>query len=298
VLNPEISLNDRLTDRIARNSALGKVARVWQPAILRLRDAAGAPGKYFLNGTFLGHSLHPLLTDIPIGAWTVTALLDGIEVFDGPDVAFASDAALALGLAGAVGAIATGYADWADTSDDPRTLGMAHAALNGAAFTGYVTSLLLRANQKRGAGIAVAMASYGLMTFAAFLGGELMAGYQLGTKHTAEPKMPPEKYVKVASLDDIADGAMHAVEVDGIPIVLLRQGNEVFAISGACTHRGAPLREGTLEGDACVRCPWHGSVFSFRDGTAVEGPATFPQATFETRVVKGSVELRKARVSG
>jgi nitrite reductase/ring-hydroxylating ferredoxin subunit/uncharacterized membrane protein len=291
-LNPEISLNDRLTDRIARNPSLDKIARVWQPVILRVRDAAGAPGKYFLNGTFLGHSLHPLLTDIPIGAWTVTALLDAIEVFEGPDVAFASDAALALGLAGAVGAIATGYAEWADTADDPRTLGMAHAALNGAAFTGYVTSLLLRANDKRGAGIAVAMASFGLTAFAAFLGGELMAGYQLGTKHTAEPKPPPEKFVKVAALDEIPDGAMHPTAVDGIPIVLFRRGDEVFAISGACTHRGAPLREGTVEGDACVRCPWHGSVFSFKDGSAVEGPATFPQATFETRIVKGNVELR------
>jgi nitrite reductase/ring-hydroxylating ferredoxin subunit/uncharacterized membrane protein len=292
VLNPEISLNDRLTDRIARNRSLDRIARVWQPAILRLRDAAGARGKYFLNGTFLGHSLHPMLTDIPIGAWTVTALLDAIEVFDGPDVAFASDTALALGLAGAVGAIATGYAEWADTSDDPRTLGMAHAALNGAAFTGYVASLLLRANDKRGSAIAVSMASYGLVAFAAFLGGELMAGYQLGTKHTAEPKPPPEKYVKVASLDEIADGAMHAVEVDGVPILLLRQSDEVFAISGACSHRGAPLREGTLENDDCVRCPWHGSVFSFKDGTAVEGPATFPQASFQTRIVKGAVELR------
>jgi nitrite reductase/ring-hydroxylating ferredoxin subunit/uncharacterized membrane protein len=290
-----MSLNDRLTDRIAKNAAVGALAQRWQPAVLRLRDALGPPAKYVLNGTFLGHPLHPIMTDIPIGAWTVTALLDTIEVFGGPDVTFASNAALGLGLVGGVGAIATGYADWADTADDPRTIGMAHAIVNGAAFSGYLTSLALRAAGKRGTGIAVGMASFGLLTFAAFLGGELMAGYQLGAKHTAEPKAPPDKFVRVASLDEIDDGAMLAVESNGIPIILLRRGNQVLAISGACTHRGAPLREGTLDGDLCVRCPWHGSVFSFEDGSVKEGPATFPQARFETRIVKGSVELRSFR---
>ncbi len=297
MLNPELSLNDRLTDRIAKNASLGALAQRWQPIILRLRERAGAPAKYLLNGTFLGHPLHPLMTDIPIGAWTVTALLDTIEVFGGPDVAFASDAALGLGLAGGLAAIATGYADWADTADDPRTLGMAHALLNGAAFSGYLTSLALRAAGKRGTGIAVAMTGFGLMTFAAFLGGELMAGYQLGTKHTAEPKSPPEKFVRVASLEEIDDGAMLAVETDGMPIILLRRGKQVLAISGACTHRGAPLREGTLDGDLCVRCPWHGSVFSFEDGRVKEGPATFPQARFETRIVNGAIEVRSFRAS-
>jgi nitrite reductase/ring-hydroxylating ferredoxin subunit/uncharacterized membrane protein len=295
VLNPEISLNDRLPDRIVRNALLAEIASRWQPVILGLRNAAGPAVTNVLSGTILGHSLHPALTDIPIGAWTVTALLDTIDVCGGPDVAFASDASLGLGLAGGLAAIVTGYADWADTSDDPRTLGMLHAALNGAAFSGYVASLVLRANGKRGTGIAVAMSSYALMTFAAFLGGELMAGYQLGVKHTAEPKPPPEKYTRVASMDEIADGTMHVSSAGDVPILLLRRGDEVFAMSGACSHRGAPLADGELVNADCVRCPWHGSVFSFADGGVVQGPATFPQATFETRVVKGYIEVRAAK---
>jgi len=291
MLNPEKSLNDRLTDRLARNSILAKLGETWQPVMLGLRDAGGPPVKYVLNGTFLGHALHPVLTDIPIGAWSVTAVLDAVELA-GSDVALASDATLGLGLLGSVAAVATGYADWADTKDEPRTLGMGHALANGIAVAGYVVSLLLRRADRRGAGIAVAYLSYALATFAAYLGGELMANYQLGTKHTAEPLDPPDGFTRVATLDAIEDGGMSAAGVNGIALLLFRRGQTVFAISGACTHRGGPLREGTLEGDACVRCPWHGSVFSLEDGTVIEGPASFPQARFETRVVDGSVEVR------
>jgi len=294
VLNPEISLNDRLPDRIVRNSELAEFASRWQPVILRLRNSAPPALRNLLSGTALGHSLHPVLTDIPIGAWTVTALLDVLGALGAPDVALASDAALGLGLAGGLGAIVTGYADWADTSDDPRTLGMLHAAMNSAAFSGYAASLLLRVSGQRRLGVAVAMASYGVMAFSAFLGGELMGSYQLGVKHTAVPKPPPERFVRVASLDEVADGTMHSCDIDGIPVLVLRLGEDVLAMSGACSHRGAPLGEGKVEGAAgdCVRCPWHGSLFSFRDGSVVEGPATFPQGKLETRIVAGQISVR------
>jgi nitrite reductase/ring-hydroxylating ferredoxin subunit len=292
VLNPEISLNDRLSDRVARNSILAKAGAAWQPVILRLRDAGGPGLKYILNGTFLGHPIHPVATDIPIGAWTVTALLDAISLLGGPEVTFASDAALGLGLLGGVAAIATGYADWADTTDDPRTLGFTHAALNGLAFSGFVASLLLRRTGHRGAGVRLAFASYGVTLAAAYLGGELLAGYQLGTKHTGEPINPPGDFVRVGLLEQIGDGTMLPAEAAGLPLLLFRRGPTVHAISGVCTHRGAPLREGAREGAACVRCPWHGSVFSLEDGTVVEGPASFPQACFETRVIDGFVEVR------
>jgi nitrite reductase/ring-hydroxylating ferredoxin subunit len=87
---------------------------------------------------------------------------------------------------------------------------------------------------------------------------------------------------------------MHSCDIDGIPVLLLRLGEDVLAMSGACSHRGAPLGEGKVEGAAgdCVRCPWHGSLFSFRDGSVVEGPATFPQGKLETRIVAGQISVR------
>jgi nitrite reductase/ring-hydroxylating ferredoxin subunit/uncharacterized membrane protein len=292
VLNPEISLNRRPADRIARNAVLARIAELWQPVILRVRDAGGAPLKHILNGTFMGHPLHAALTDIPIGAWTVTAALDMLDTIGAGDLGDAADISLSVGVLGALGAIATGYADWADTAGDPRTLGVAHSSLMGAAFFAYCTALALRRSGNRPAGVACALAGYALVLAGAYLGGELSLGYQLGVKHTAVPKEPPADFVRVAALDELVEGKMTRVEVDGLPILLLRQGLDVRAVAGACTHRGAPLDEGTLEAGACVRCPWHGSVFSFDDGGVLEGPATFPLARFETRVLLGDVQLR------
>jgi hypothetical protein len=57
------------------------------------------------------------------------------------------------GLAGAGGAIVSGWADWSDAYEDPRTLGMAHAMVNGVAVTGYLLSLALRRSGRRRAGL-------------------------------------------------------------------------------------------------------------------------------------------------
>jgi nitrite reductase/ring-hydroxylating ferredoxin subunit len=87
---------------------------------------------------------------------------------------------------------------------------------------------------------------------------------------------------------------MTRVDLGGIPVVVLRTEAGIHAIGAACTHRGAPLDEGTLE-DACVRCPWHGSLFAFDDGRVLEGPASFPQPRFDARVRGGKIELRAIR---
>lgn len=292
MLNPELSLNRRLPDRIARNGALASLAERYQPLIRSLRDAGGAPVKNLLNGTVLGHPLHPVITDIPVGAWSVTALLDVLEMTGREDVAFAADAALGFGLLGGVGAIVTGYADWADTDKEPRTLGMAHAALNASAFGAYCGSLLLRRSGRRRAGIALSMLGYGISGFAAYLGGELAYNFLLGTKHTAEPLEPPQTFVPVLADDELPIGQMRRVDAAGIPVLLLRTHDALHAMSAVCTHRGAPLDRGTLEDGTCVRCPWHGSVFSFEDGSVIEGPATYPQARFEARVSDGRIEVR------
>ncbi len=292
MLNPELSLNRRLPDRIARNAALASLAERYQPVIRSLRDAGGKPVKNLLNGTVLGHPLHPVLTDIPVGAWSVTALLDIFEMSGRTDVAFAADAALVFGLLGGVGAIVTGYADWTDTDKEPRTLGMAHAMLNAGAFTAYCGSLLLRRSGRRPTGIALSMLGYAVSGFSAYLGGELAFNFLLGTKHTAEPLGPPEEFVPVLADDELPMGEMRRVDLAGIPVLLLRTRDAVHAISAVCTHRGAPLDRGTLEDDACVRCPWHASLFSFEDGSVIEGPATFPQARFSARVSNGRIEVR------
>jgi len=291
VLNPETSLNRRPADRIAKIAWLGPIADSVQPVVQRALAAAGLPMRNALHGTALGHPLHPMLTDVPVGAWTVTAVLDALEAAGSARFAAGADAALVVGFLGALGAAITGYADWSDTADDAKSLGMAHAMLNGAATVAYTASFAARRTGNRGAGIALAYAGYGAMSLAAYLGGELSMGLQLGVRHTAEPIFPANDFTPVLDEHALESGKIVRADLNGIPLILLRTHDGIFAMGAACTHRGAPLDEGTLEG-ACVRCPWHGSLFSFADGGPLEGPATFPQPQFETRVEAGRIEVR------
>ena len=96
-----------------------------------VEGAYGATGasrgvKDFLNGTWLGHPLHPVVTDIPVGAWTVALVLDALGERR------AAKIAVGIGLLGAVGAAVSGLTDWIDTYGKPRRLGVVHAAVNGS----------------------------------------------------------------------------------------------------------------------------------------------------------------------
>ena len=89
--------------------------------------------------------------------------------------------------------------------------------------------------------------------------------------------------------EEVAEGHDRQDEAEGY-----ERGGEIHAIAHACSHMGAPLSEGKLEGDV-VQCPWHGSRFSITDGVVVGGPATFPQPCFDVRVRDGRIEVRSNR---
>jgi nitrite reductase/ring-hydroxylating ferredoxin subunit len=76
------------------------------------------------------------------------------------------------------------------------------------------------------------------------------------------------------------------------PVLLLRQGARVHALADRCNHRSGPLHEGDV-GDGTITCPLHGSRFRLDDGSVEQGPATYPQPVFETRVTAGEVEVRR-----
>jgi nitrite reductase/ring-hydroxylating ferredoxin subunit len=295
-VNPEISATDRIVDRIARDTALDGIADALQPAVQRVLDPASATGSAlsdFFHGRWLGHALHPLVTDIPVGAWSMGALFDGLEIIGQKAFAPAADACVLVGIAGAVAAAATGLAEWGDTKDEPRRLGTAHLLLNAAALTCYVASALARRANARRFGFAAAFIGYGATGAASFLGGELAFGYLLGAKHTAVAVEPSSEFTAVCAIADVGDGETRPATFDDLPILLTRRGQQISAVAAVCTHRGAPLQDAPIEGD-CVTCPWHGSQFDLRDGMVRKGPATFDLARFEARVRAGSIEVRRA----
>jgi nitrite reductase/ring-hydroxylating ferredoxin subunit/uncharacterized membrane protein len=240
--------------------------------------AAGPRGRQLrdmLNGTWLGHPLHPALTDVPAGAWTAALLLDACGERR------AAKIAIGVGLLGAFGAVASGVTDWLDTYGTPRRLGVAHAVINGTATALYVASYFTRDRSRR-LGVQLSLAGYGLVCLGALYGGTLSLDMHVGVNHAHDGR-PPEDEVDAGLLSEIPDGGMRRVDANGYPVLLVRRGTEVFAIGAVCAHQGGPLEEGSLDGDV-VSCPWHQSQFCVRDGSIVHGPTAYPQPSFNVRV--------------
>jgi nitrite reductase/ring-hydroxylating ferredoxin subunit/uncharacterized membrane protein len=289
--------SEALINVIERQDFLEQAGDALQPAVRGAFEAAGAAGqevKDFLHGTWLGHPLHPVLTDVPIGAWTAALALDAMEAISGRrELGARADAAIAVGLVGAVGSAVTGLTDWSETDGRARKVGLLHGLLNAGATALYTTSLVMRRRKKRSAGLGFAMLGYAVSSTAAYLGGHLVYGEQIGVDHTAAQEMPKE-FVAVLDESELGEGQMKKVDAKGVPVLLVRRGGEIHAIAHTCSHMGGPLSEGKLEGDV-VQCPRHGSRFLVTDGSVVGGPATFPQPCFEARVRDGQIEVRSAR---
>lgn len=279
---------------VDQQEALDRLSDQVQPLVQNAFKSAGPAGrelKNILHGTWLGHPLHPALTDVPLGAWTAALALDAMESISGRrELGAGADAAIAVGLVGAAGAAVTGLTDWSETHGRARKVGLLHGLLNVGATALYTTSLVLRRKQKRSAGVGFAMLGFAVSSASAYLGGHLVFGEQIGVNHAAAQEMPKE-FVPVLADAELREGEMKRADAGGVPVLLVRCEGEVCALAHTCSHLGGPLSEGKLEGDV-VQCPWHGSRFNVRDGSVVDGPATFPQPRFETRVREGQIEVR------
>ncbi len=255
---------------------------------------AGKAAKNWLNGVPIRHRVHPALIIWPLGAWTTAALLD---VLDGVSPGGNSngyrkgaDAAVAFGIIGALPTAAAGVADWVDTYAHERRVGMAHALLNVAALGLYGASFGLRLAGQRGAARALAGLGFGGIMMSGVLGGELVYNLGVNVPHQTTPE-PPDEFVDVLAGADLPEGKPVVVDVEKAPILLLRRGEEIFAVENWCQHAGGPLSEGEIEGDEVV-CPWHGSRFCLADGRPLDGPASAPLRTFEVREQGGRIALR------
>lgn len=285
---------ETLAKVIDKQDGISAAADALQPAVRDLFRSGGEAGqavKNFLHGTWLGHPLHPVLTDIPVGAWTTALALDAMEAVSGrEEFGSAADAAVAVGLAGALGAAATGITDWADTEGRGRKVGLVHALLNAGATTLYATSLVCRRRNSRRVGVGLSMLGFLVSGAAAYLGGHLVFGEKIGVDHTAGQQFPNE-YTPVMAAADLPENRLTRVEVREVPILLVRRNGQIFALAETCSHLGGPLSEGELIDDT-VRCPWHASRFSLSDGSVVDGPATHTQPCMDARVRDGQIEVR------
>ena len=98
------------------------------------------------------------------------------------------------------------------------------------------------------------------------------------------------RFIKVATTDELEDEQAKLVEVEGQKIALFRVDEAFYALSDACTHRGGPLSEGTVEGTE-VTCPWHGAKFDVRTGAVLEAPARQGVTSYPVRITGADVEI-------
>jgi nitrite reductase/ring-hydroxylating ferredoxin subunit/uncharacterized membrane protein len=244
-----------------------------------------------LHGTWLGHPLHPALTSVPGGAVATTVGMDAISLLGArsPEWRDASRFALGVGLAGSIGAAATGLTDWQHTHEQSRRVGLIHGVLNVLATGLYALSWRDRGRGRHVRAMATSAVGYGLTLASGYLGGALV--YESGAGvHRSGPRLSRRNWtpaLPVAALD----GQPQRVELDGVGVVLYRNDGQVLAVGGQCPHLGAPMDDGWIDRGQIV-CPWHGSKFACESGDVARGPATAALPRYPTRIRDGIVEVR------
>jgi nitrite reductase/ring-hydroxylating ferredoxin subunit/uncharacterized membrane protein len=273
------------------------IAEALQGAIGRGYGVLGRPGralKDLLHGTrFLGHPLHPAVTDVPMGAWAAGVVADYVAHVTSRLPTEAGDVALAVGLSGAVLSALTGYTDFHATYGQERRYALLHGGLMTVVVAVEGLSLGLRwwaGDNAHAAAVGLSTAGFGLAIAGAWLGGHLVFG--TGTMVNRGAFLEgPEEFVPVGSPADFVEGEMRAVDAGGMRVLVVRRGGRLRAISDVCSHAGGPLHEGSLAGDV-VTCPWHASCFRMSDGHVQRGPATFSQPVFVVKESDGTVEVK------
>ncbi|HVW33628.1 MAG TPA: Rieske (2Fe-2S) protein [Acidimicrobiia bacterium] len=278
---------DDLTTRIGRTESLDQVSGPLTGRVKRLIPPGAL--KDALSGVGLGHPLHPVATDVPIGCFTSATLLD---LLAGRRAKGAVEGLLALGILAAVPTAASGAADWSDTYGEETRVGLVHATANVAAVTLYGASLAARLRGRSGWGRTLGLLGFGALGAGGYLGGYLSFSRGVGVNHAFD-QQPPRNWTGVLDDSELGMGSSAKVEVDGATILLHRSAGGISAIGDRCSHAGGPLHEGKIDDSAgCVQCPWHGSVFDLADGSVIHGPASVPQASYETRIQNGRIEVR------
>jgi nitrite reductase/ring-hydroxylating ferredoxin subunit/uncharacterized membrane protein len=249
-------------------------ARLLRPG--RCRDA--------LYGVWLGHPLHPMLVQAPIGLWLSATVLDAWP----GDGERASRRLVLTGLAAAVPAALAGTVDWSEQHEQQMRVGAVHALANGAAVGLYAASLAVRS---RSASRMLRLAGLATAGVSGLLGGHI--SFRLaGGANQAEPvpHLVQPGWHQLMPAAELANQSPVKRMLGDVPVVVIRDGDQVHVLAERCSHLSGPLSEGELA-SGCLTCPWHGSTFRLTDGAVVHGPATAPQPVFQTRVSGGIVQV-------
>ena len=256
----------------------------------------GRPGKWlqdFVNGSWLGHAVHPVLTDVVIGGATLIVVFDLAALILGTDeLDTASLVAVGVTALVALGTVWTGLTDFKDTATgNERNVAILHGLINIVATVAYIASFFLRLGEGDDLGRWFSLAGALILTVGGYIGGHLVFKYGYMVNRNAFAKgQRAKEFTPIIAAADVPESTPTKVMLGSTALVVVRKGDLVYAIKATCSHAGGPLDKGTLEGDTII-CPWHGSAFRLRDGAVRHGPATTRQVRYETRVADHQVEV-------
>jgi len=272
---------NRAVDAQARwSKPFGEFNHRWLTALFRpIR-----PVKDFLDGTWLGHPVHAAVTDVPVGAMTVSIVADLIGQ---PLVA---DVAMLLGVLAMVAAAVTGLADYTDVDGNARNRATVHGTLMVVTLAVYLVSLVIRAGNpvSRTIPILIGIVGYLLLSLAAAIGGDLV--YLIGThvnRHAWRGTGTKWVAVDLGDLPDIPQGGPTKLKAGINELAVVRDGDRILALNAVCAHAGGPLAEGTVVGGDRLQCPWHGSRYLLANGHVVRGPSMYDEPAYEVRRAEG-----------
>ena len=240
-----------------------------------------------LVGRWLGHPLHAVLTDAPIG------ILFLVIVFDALGDPSAATVTLAVGILTMLAAALAGFADYADTDGKARERATLHATLMLTALVVYLVSLAARlgaGSSVSNVGIWTSILAFLVLASAAYVGGDVV--YVLGnmvSRHAFRGAGTKWIALEPAELDDgvIPEGRLVKAKLGINQLVLVRQGERILALHDTCAHAGGPLNEGKLVDGTMVECPWHYSRYRLSDGLVVRGPSVYDQPAYDVRPREG-----------
>jgi nitrite reductase/ring-hydroxylating ferredoxin subunit/uncharacterized membrane protein len=242
-----------------------------------------------LIGRWLGHPMHAVLTDVPIGILFLVVVFD---VFAMPE---AAAWALAVGILAMLAAALAGFADYADTDGKARERATLHSSLMLLALVGYLVSLLMRFPVQAAVGspagaVVLSVVSFLVLSAGAYVGGDVV--YVLGNMVSRHAfRGAGAKWIKLepAEADDsgaIPEGRPVKAKLGINTLVLVREGEKILALHDTCAHAGGPLSEGKIV-DGTIECPWHASRYRLESGHVVQGPSVYDQPAYEVRAREG-----------
>jgi nitrite reductase/ring-hydroxylating ferredoxin subunit len=274
-------------------------SRLWD-GTAKLLDAIygalGRPGKLlqdFLNGSWLGHSLHPVVVDVVVGGATAAVLLQVLTWFGVGDLRVALLWVLGLTWLAGLSAIMSGLTDFKDTATgDERAVVGLHGLINIVATAILIVAFLAILGGGDGIGGWLILVGYGVLSIGAFIGGHVVFKYGYMVNHNAfSGGKKAKEFTAVMPAADLAEATPTRAMLSTTGLVLVRRGDLVFALKETCSHAGGPLAQGTVAGYNIV-CPWHESAFRLSDGAVRHGPAATRQVAYRARINGDQVEVQ------